>query len=111
MSRGWVGLWVVVLAYRVKVGDEEVDFDGFKDGVLLEAKGTGYAKFLDDNLKAKKFYKGLDKLLEQAQGQFRVAGGRPIRWIVAEDKLAVALRALFRGRGIKIQVVHVPPNP
>jgi hypothetical protein len=36
--------------YRVKRGDEEVDFDGFDEGVLLEAKGPGYAQWIDKAL-------------------------------------------------------------
>ncbi len=96
-------------AYRVRSGDKEVDFDGFDKGVLLEAKGTGYAKFIDDKLDFVEFFKGRDKMLEQAQRQAEVARGTPIRWIVAEAKLAPALRKLFQEEQLAIEVIHISP--
>jgi hypothetical protein len=98
-------------AYRVKWGDKEVDFDGFDQGVLLEAKGTGYAKWLDKDLNFFRIFKGRDQMLDQARRQFEAANGTPIRWIVAEEKAAGALRKLFEGAGLPIDVVHVPPTP
>ncbi len=71
-------------AYRVTWNGEEVDFDGFQEGVLQEAKGPGYAKFIDAKFNPKGFFtKGTNKLLGQANRQLRVARGTPIRWIVA----------------------------
>ncbi len=96
-------------AYRVKMGDEKVDFDGFDKGVLLEAKGTGYAKWIDDELNFVEFFEGGPKMLEQAQRQVAAARGTPIRWMVAEEKLAGALRKLFKGEGLKIEVIHISP--
>jgi hypothetical protein len=97
-------------AYRVKRGDEEVDFDGFDQGVLLEVKGPGYAQWIDKQLDFVGIFQGRDKLLEQALRQFRVARGKPIRWIVAEEKLAGALRKMFKRAELdEIEVVHVPP--
>lgn len=96
-------------AYRVKLGDKGVDFDGFDQGVLLEAKGTGYAKWIDDNLEFVEFFQGRRQMLEQAQRQFRAARGTPIRWIVAEEKLAGALRLQFEREGLPIEVIHVSP--
>jgi len=99
-------------AYRVKRGDEEVDFDGFDQGALLEVKATGYAKWIDEQLNFRKIFEGRDKLLEQARRQFEIARGTPIRWIVAEEKLAGALKKLFKANGLEdIEVVHVPPAP
>jgi hypothetical protein len=99
-------------AYRVKQGDEEVDFDGFDQGVLLEVKATGYAQWVTRRLDFLPNFKGRTKLLVQAQRQFKVARGVPIRWIVAEEKLAGALRKLFRGADLEeIEVVYVPPTP
>lgn len=98
-------------AYRVKGGGEEVDFDGFEEGVLLEAKGPGYAKFLDEALNVKPFFKGAEKLMEQAQRQLTAAPQSPIRWIVAEEKFAAALKNLFSFKNIDIEVVYLPPVP
>ncbi|WP_245767850.1 restriction endonuclease fold toxin 5 domain-containing protein [Stigmatella erecta] len=102
-------------AYRVKSGNKEVDFDGFDQGVLLEAKGTGYAKWIDEDLDFVGFFEGRNQMLEQARRQLKAANGTPIRWIVAEEKFAGALRKLFKGTDLdEIEVVHVPtarPTP
>ena len=98
-------------AYRVKWGDTEADFDGFDEGVLLEAKGAGYAQWIDNKLNFLKIFKGGDKLLGQAKRQVEVANGTPIRWIVAEEKLAGALRKMFQGELLPIEVIQVSPAP
>lgn len=62
-----------------------VKFDGFKDGMLLEAKGPGYAKF----------FEGLE----------------PKRWFrnVAEKAAADAFRELFKNARVEgIEIVHTP---
>nr|WP_283247196.1 Tox-REase-5 domain-containing protein [Corallococcus exiguus] len=99
-------------AYRVKKGNEEVDFDGFEpeEPVLLDAKGPGYEKFYGTDLKAKEFFKKEDALVDQAQRQLRVAGGLRVRWVVAEEKFADALRALFKRRNIGVEVRSLAPN-
>jgi hypothetical protein len=56
--KGWV--------YRVFFGpgpDDYVDFDGFGNGVLLEAKGPNLAKFIDEGLEPVGFFKGADGML------------------------------------------------
>jgi hypothetical protein len=88
------------------VDGEEVDFDGFDQGVLLEVKGPGYAQWIDKRLNFVGIFKGRDKLLDQARRQFKVAKGTPIRWIVAEEKLAGALKKMFKGAELSIEVVH-----
>jgi hypothetical protein len=50
-------------------------------------------------------------MLEQARRQFNAANGTPIRWIVAEEKLAGALRKMFKADNLgEIEVVHIPPT-
>ena len=93
-----------------------VKFDGFKDGVLLEAKGPGYANKFLDNLKPEVWFEksGARALVEQAQRQLRAASGTGarIRWHVAEKKTAEAIRELLKGKGIvEIDVVFTPPRP
>jgi hypothetical protein len=86
-----------------------VKFDGFKDGVLLEAKGPGYANKFDEELVPRKWFvqSGAKQLLEQAERQLRTARGVPIRWHVAEKKAADAIRKLLKGNDIEgIEVVH-----
>ncbi|WP_223642168.1 Tox-REase-5 domain-containing protein [Corallococcus sp. EGB] len=93
------------------VGD--VKFDGFRDGVLLEAKGPGYANKFQEGLAPKPWFEdtGAQGLLDQAFRQSdRVRDmGIRIEWHVAEKKAADAIRRLLKGAGIKgIEVVHTP---
>ena len=90
-----------------------VKFDGFKDGVLLEAKGPGYANKFLESLDPKPWFKpsGAKALVDQAERQLKAARrtGTPIRWHVAEEKVADAIRLLFkRERVLGVEVVHTP---
>lgn len=88
------------------VGD--VKFDGFSDGTLLEAKGLGYMRFLQDGEFSSDFEAG-DKLLKQAQNQVRVAKGQPIAWHFAEAPVADAMRTLLLTHEVVgIAVYHTP---
>ncbi len=100
-------------AYRLKQGDEEVDFDGYDllEDLPLEAKGPGYAKFLENDAQMKKFFSGFNGLRDQAQRQLQMAEGRRIRWIVAEKPFADFLRAAFGRLQFQIEVVYIPPRP
>jgi len=104
---GWV--------YRVFFGpgpEDYVDFDGFVNGVLLEAKGANLAKFIDGKLNPLPFFEGADKIVPQAARQWKASRGLPVRWLVAEKKFADYLRALFRANDLDdIEVVHVPVQP
>ncbi|WP_279637390.1 MULTISPECIES: Tox-REase-5 domain-containing protein [Corallococcus] len=89
-----------------------VKFDGFKEGVLLEAKGPGYARFFDE-LEPKEWFRhsGAKDLIDQADRQSRKlrGSGVPIRWHVAEKRAADAMRKLLQEAGIKgVEVVHTP---
>ncbi|WP_375742813.1 restriction endonuclease fold toxin 5 domain-containing protein [Corallococcus interemptor] len=99
-------------AYRVKKGDQEVDFDGFdpEEPALLEAKGPGYEQFFGPDLLAKEFFKKADALADQAQRQLRASGGMRVRWVVAEKKFADALRLLFRDRRVGVEVRFLAPE-
>jgi hypothetical protein len=103
---GWV--------YRVFFGpgpEDFVDFDGFANGVLLEAKGANLAQFIDEGLNAARYFRGAQNMLRQAQRQFKVARGMPVRWIVAEKRFADYLRKLFASNELEgIEVVHIPPT-
>ncbi len=88
-----------------------VKLDGFKDETLLDAKGPGYANKFNDNLTPKKWFKesGARQLVEQAKRQLKAAPGVPIRWHVAEEKAADAIRKLLEGAKVRgIEVVHTP---
>lgn len=90
-----------------------VKFDGFKDGVLLEAKGPGYADKFLDTLEPEYWFKnsGAADLVKQARRQSnRVMGmGIPIEWHVAEQKAADAIRLLLERNTIEgIEVIYTP---
>ncbi|WP_229908177.1 Tox-REase-5 domain-containing protein [Comamonas sp. JC664] len=90
-----------------------VKFDGYTKGVLLEAKGPGYANFFDA-FDPKRWFRnsGAKALVEQADRQFRAANGVKIRWHVAEERAASAIRKLLRDNEIEgIEVVFTPPFP
>ena len=79
---GWV--------YRVHFGpgpEDFVDFDGFRDGVLLEVKGPGYQELLQ-KMQGKVWFQGARRMLAQAERQFRAAGKTPLQWHFAEQDVA-----------------------
>jgi hypothetical protein len=71
----------------------------------------GDAKWVDKDLNFIEFFEGRNQMLDQAKRQFKAAQGTPIRWIVAEEKLAGALRKMFKEARLPIEVVHVSPAP
>ncbi len=102
---GWV--------YRIRTGPgpkDYVDFDGFKNGLLLELKGTGYLKLLQ-KMYGKPWFTGMEEMIEQAQRQLKAARGTPIQWHFAEREVADLMRKLFKEKDLgRIKVVHTPPS-
>lgn len=85
-----------------------VKFYGYKAGVLLDAKGPGYAGFVKDG-RFTRWFTGGDALIDQARRQLKAAGGVPIEWHVAEAAAAKAMRRLLEDEGIDgIRILHVP---
>ena len=85
-----------------------VEFDGYRAGKLLEAKGEGYAKWVK-NGEFLEIFEGRDQLIEQMKRQGRVADGMPIVWHVAESAAVDAMRALLRESKVKgLTIVHTP---
>jgi hypothetical protein len=100
--------WAVTLFNPVT--GKDVYFDGCRetDGTMLEAKGPGYLDMLEKGPDYP--WKGVEaKMLDQAQRQVAVAGGRPIVWYFAEGEVADRMRELFAVRDFYISVVVVPP--
>ncbi len=94
------------VGYRVN----GVKFDGFDEiaGVLLDAKGPGYAKFVR-NGEFQPWFRGADELVEQAQRQLGVRAGLRIQWHFAEEAAAEATRNLFRFENIEgIEIIFTP---
>jgi hypothetical protein len=85
-----------------------VKFDGYARGILLEAKGPGYATFVRNGT-FQRWFRGADALVSQAQRQIAAARGVPIQWHFAEEAAANATRALFGREGISgIQIFWTP---
>jgi Restriction endonuclease fold toxin 5 len=87
---------------------EGVEFDGYRAGKLLEAKGEGYATWVK-NGEFLPIFEGRRQLLDQMQRQERVANGMPIIWHVAEPAAVDAVRALMKEAMVKgLTIVHTP---
>lgn len=89
---------------------DDVKFDTFQDGVLIEVKDK-YAQFFDDQLQPLHWFEntGWADLKQQIYRQLEVAGGHPVEWHVSEEKFARALAEhidILRLEGITIK--HVP---
>jgi hypothetical protein len=104
---GWV--------YRVFYGsgpDDYVDFDGFVNGVLREAKGPGYLGFFTKGGRPEKWFKGAQAMLKQGERQLNAANGLPVEWHFAEREVADAMRKAFNSNRLNdIKVVHSPALP
>ncbi|WP_279637266.1 Tox-REase-5 domain-containing protein [Corallococcus sicarius] len=90
-----------------------VKFDGFKEGVLLDAKGPGYANKFLDTLDPESWFEptGAKGLIDQALRQRDSVWGMgiAIEWHVAEEGAAKAIRKLLRDNGVReITVIHTP---
>ncbi|MBZ4329491.1 Tox-REase-5 domain-containing protein [Corallococcus sp. AS-1-12] len=100
----WVG------GTSTKVGG--VKFDGFRDGVLLDAKGPGYAAFFEDNLAPKEWFRLSGKareLVNQGQRQVDIVRGMGIRieWHVAEKHAADSIRKLLENNNVT-EIIVIP---
>ncbi|NOK33208.1 hypothetical protein HMI49_08385 [Corallococcus exercitus] len=90
---------------------DNVKFDGFTNGVLLEAKGPGYEKFLDLAVEQGGWFEGFTDMVRQAKRQQRVARGFPLEWHFAERRVADYVRVLFKRNGLgRIPVLFTPPH-
>jgi hypothetical protein len=101
-------------AYKVCRDGECVNYDGYdpKTGTLLEAKAREYAKWFDEKLDPRFNYEGLEDMVAQAERQLRVAGGRPLRWHVAEPRMVAVLRKWFDLNDLHaVEVVYTRPVP
>jgi RHS repeat-associated protein len=86
---------------------EGVNFDGLRDGVLLDAKGY-YKQFVDPSTGTfKQWWRGAGEFVEQAQRQIQVARGVQIEWHFNEVETLEAVRRLFAEKGITSEVTLV----
>ena len=86
-----------------------VRFDGFVNGVLIEAKGH-LGQFVDPATGSfRSWFTGKADLVNQALRQLDAAQGVPIRWYFHEASVLEAARRLFADAGITgIELIHWP---
>jgi RHS repeat-associated protein len=105
-------------AYQAQIGGRPgqaytvngVKFDNYEGGVLVDAKGPGYAKFTKDG-EFRSWWSGQQKLANQAIRQVNAAKGQPISWSFAEKPAADATKKLFeRERITGIDIKVEPPK-
>ena len=83
-------------AYKVN----GVNFDGFKNGVLQEAKSS-YDNFVAKDGNFQSWFAGKESLLDQARRQLQAADGVPIEWNFSSQKTLDATKKLFEKNKIK----------
>jgi RHS repeat-associated protein len=77
------------------------NFDGFRNGILLDAK-SGLGNFVDKQTGTfKQFFKGQESLVIQARNQLGAAKGAPIEWNFEIKAVRDATEKLFEKEGIK----------
>jgi hypothetical protein len=98
-------------AYTLQGPGGPVKYDGFRKGVLLEAKGPGYRELLK-KMYGQPWFEGMDKMLRQAKSQLEASRGVPVEWHFAEREVADVVRKLFLRENLdSIQVIHTPVAP
>ncbi|WP_143076099.1 Tox-REase-5 domain-containing protein [Stigmatella erecta] len=92
----------------------EVEYDGFQNGVLLEAKAENYRQFFDKDGQPYYWFEAsgsFKQLIEQAYRQSQTAKGLVVQWHVAEQGVATLLRQQFKSEKLfNIEVVYTPPK-
>jgi hypothetical protein len=86
------------------------NYDGCRetDGTLLEAKGPGYQKIMEDPHKGFIWNGIVNDFLDQGENQDRAAGGRALEWHFAEKPVADKVREIFKAKGINARVIFTP---
>jgi len=100
-----------------RAGGPPVAFDGFDpnagpNGVLIDAKGKGYAWMVGSNGEFEPRWKVAQQVSDELLRQYQVSQqtGIPVEWRVAEPKAAEAIENMIddAGYGNQIHVVVVP---
>jgi hypothetical protein len=92
--------------FNLTCGQDSANFDGYRRGVLLEAK------YYFDSIRSLPLAR-VRRLLDQARRQCRLANaaGLPLEWHVASLQGARALCQLFDNNGVRsIPVYYTPPE-
>ena len=86
-----------------------VKFDGFKNGMLIEAKGN-YSQFVNKKTgEFQKWFSGKDSLVSQANRQINAANGTKIQWFFNDETSLNAVKNLFSKENITdIELIFKP---
>jgi len=76
-----------------------VKFDGYKDGVLLEAKGI-YSNFVNKSGEFYEWFTGSEGLVNQARRQIAAADGMAVKWFFNDVVSLEATKKLLLKEGI-----------
>jgi hypothetical protein len=83
-----------------------VKFDGYKNGTLIDAKGS-YGNLVDPNTgDFKPFFTGQQSITDQAIRQINAANGTPIQWYFQDYTTYQAYTKLLSGTSI--QLIYQP---
>lgn len=86
----------------------EVEFDGFRDGVLLEAKGPSIANILSHEWGEHQIYEYLEDMQKQLDAMARGGLDMPIHWHFAEEEAMNIMLGQRIPPGIRL--FHTPPE-
>lgn len=78
-------------------------------GALIDAKGYGYLRLLQQGENRYPWIGALQKLIDQAGRQIDAGQGRPIRWYFAEPTVGTVVRGVFQRLQIPIRIIDLPP--
>ena len=98
--------------YYYHVGD--VSFDGYRDGVLVDARGEGLLKYIETNWTASVYGNGglVDWALRKLEAVHNAGATTPIQWHIAEkDTFDDLFNRQKSGEfPAEIELIHTPPN-
>jgi hypothetical protein len=85
-----------------------VRFDSItKNGTLIDAKGSGFGKFVKDGT-FQDWFKGANSFVDQAKRQVAAAPNSKIEWHFAEKEVADIVAQRFKREKINVTVKHTP---
>ena len=98
--------------YYYHVGD--VSFDGYRDGIPVDAKGEGLIKFIETNWTASVYGNGglVDWTLRRLEAVRNAGATTPIQWHIAEKYTFDVLRDKqdWGELPAEIELFYTPPN-
>jgi len=98
--------------YYYHVGD--VSFDGYRDGILADAKSEGLLKFIETNWTASVYGNGglVDWALRRLEAVRNAGATPPIQWHIAEKETFDVLREKqdWGEFPAEIELFYTPPN-